>query len=159
VPAAAPWVRKLTLRSAPPLPSLRPPRSCVGVWQNGQVQIIENDSGNRTTPSMVAFTDEERLVGEAARNQAAQNPTNTVFDAKRLIGMRLSGGCCPHVRAVGGGQALLLPAARSRPRRRQAAAPARLAPLATAALPAARPCPPPQIPRSRPTSPTCRSRW
>ncbi|KAL4438227.1 hypothetical protein ABPG77_010588 [Micractinium sp. CCAP 211/92] len=64
--------------------------SCVGVWQNGSVQIIENDSGNRTTPSMVAFTDEERLVGEAARNQAAQNPHNTVFDAKRLIGMRFS---------------------------------------------------------------------
>ncbi|KAL4448440.1 hypothetical protein ABPG75_005659 [Micractinium tetrahymenae] len=64
--------------------------SCVGVWQNGAVQIIENDSGNRTTPSMVAFTDEERLVGEAARNQAAQNPHNTVFDAKRLIGMRFS---------------------------------------------------------------------
>ncbi|KAI3426260.1 hypothetical protein D9Q98_008635 [Chlorella vulgaris] len=64
--------------------------SCVGVWQEGRVQILENDSGNRTTPSMVAFTDEERLVGEAARNQAAQNPHNTVFDAKRLIGMHFS---------------------------------------------------------------------
>lgn len=67
------------------------PCSCVGVWRDGGVQIIENDSGSRTTPSMVAFTDEERLVGEAARNQAAQNPVNTVFDAKRLIGMRFSG--------------------------------------------------------------------
>ncbi|KAL8157567.1 heat shock cognate 70 kDa protein-like [Apium graveolens] len=62
--------------------------SCVGVWQNDRVEIIANDQGNRTTPSYVAFTDTERFVGDAARNQAALNPVNTVFDAKRLIGRR-----------------------------------------------------------------------
>ena len=62
--------------------------SCVAVWQNDRVEVIANDQGNRTTPSYVAFTDTERLIGDAAKNQVAMNPHNTVFDAKRLIGRR-----------------------------------------------------------------------
>eukprot|EP00798_Chlamydomonas_sp_ICE-L_P010630 gene10630-12311_t len=62
--------------------------SCVGVWQNDRVEIIANDQGNRTTPSYVGFTDTERLIGDAAKNQVAMNPINTVFDAKRLIGRK-----------------------------------------------------------------------
>lgn len=58
------------------------------ILQNDRVEIIANDQGNRTTPSYVAFTDAERLVGDAAKNQAAMNPMNTVFDAKRLIGRK-----------------------------------------------------------------------
>jgi heat shock protein 1/8 len=64
--------------------------SCVGIWKNDRVEIIANRQGNRTTPSYVSFTDTERLVGDAAKNVAATNPHNTVFDAKRLIGRKFT---------------------------------------------------------------------
>ena len=65
--------------------------SCVGVWQNGRVEIIANDQGSRITPSYVAWTsDDQRLIGDAAKNQASSNPENTVFDAKRMIGRKFS---------------------------------------------------------------------
>ncbi|KAH0664962.1 hypothetical protein KY285_026168 [Solanum tuberosum] len=64
--------------------------SCVGIWQDDHVEIIANDQGNRTTPSFVAFTDSERLIGDSAMNQAGENATNTVFNVKRLIGRRIT---------------------------------------------------------------------
>ena len=60
--------------------------SCVGIYKNGRVEIIANELGNRITPSFVAFTDEERLVGEAAKNQASSNAENSIYSVKRLIG-------------------------------------------------------------------------
>jgi len=62
--------------------------SCVGVFRHGQVEIIANDHGNRITPSCVVFTETDRLIGEAAKNAMTVKPTNSVYDAKRLIGRR-----------------------------------------------------------------------
>lgn len=59
--------------------------SCVGIWQNNRVEIITNDQGNRTTPSCVAFTPTERLIGEAAKNQAISNPINTIYGSLSLL--------------------------------------------------------------------------
>lgn len=64
--------------------------SAIGIWQNGKVEIIANDMGNRTTPSVVAFKGNERLIGDSAKNQIAGNPENTVFDSKRMIGKKFS---------------------------------------------------------------------
>ena len=64
--------------------------SCVGWWKENRCEIIANDQGNRTTPSYVAFTDKERLIGDGAKNQASMNPENTVYDAKRLIGRKFN---------------------------------------------------------------------
>jgi heat shock protein 5 len=64
--------------------------SCVGIYKNGRVEIIPNDQGNRITPSYVAFTEDERLIGEAAKNQATINPSQTLFDVKRLIGRKFT---------------------------------------------------------------------
>jgi len=64
--------------------------SCCAIMKGDEVVIIENEQGNRTTPSYVSFTEKERKIGESAKNQAARNPTNTVFDIKRLIGRKFS---------------------------------------------------------------------
>lgn len=64
--------------------------SCVGIMKGGKVEILVNDQGNRITPSWVAWNDEERLVGDAAKNQASANPHRTIFDIKRLIGRKFA---------------------------------------------------------------------
>lgn len=64
--------------------------SCVAVWEGDGVKVITNEIGNRTTPSWIAFTDTERLVGDSAKSQATMNPENTLFDIKRIIGKKYS---------------------------------------------------------------------
>ena len=64
--------------------------SCIGVWRNGQCEIIANSQGNRTTPSWVSFGEEERLVGDAAKSTSTQNPTNTIYDIKRFMGRKFN---------------------------------------------------------------------
>ncbi len=70
--------------------------SCVGIYKNGHVEIITNELGNRITPSVVAFTDEERLIGEAAKNQGTINPERTVYDVKRLVGRKYTDKTVQH---------------------------------------------------------------
>lgn len=70
--------------------------SCVGIYKQGRVEVIPNEQGSRITPSVVAFTDEERLIGESAKNQASLNPTRTVYDAKRLIGRKFTDKTVQH---------------------------------------------------------------
>ncbi len=72
------------------LPSLEGRNKLISLFLDDRVEIIANDQGNRTTPSYVAFNDSERLIGDAAKNQVAMNPYNTVFDAKRLIGRKFA---------------------------------------------------------------------
>lgn len=60
-------------------------KCCIGVWQNGKVEIIPNDIGQRTTPSYLSFTDEGRLIGDIAKNKITRNPTNTLYNIKRLL--------------------------------------------------------------------------
>ncbi len=64
--------------------------SCVGIWRNGQCEIIANSQGNRTTPSWVSFRDDERLVGDAAKATSTSNPQNTIHDIKRFMGRKFS---------------------------------------------------------------------
>ncbi|RVW31613.1 Mediator of RNA polymerase II transcription subunit 37a [Vitis vinifera] len=74
--------------------------SCVGVYRNGHVEIIANDQGNRITPSWVSFTNTERLIGEAAKNQAALNPERAIFDVKRLIGRKVNKEGKPYIQVT-----------------------------------------------------------
>ena len=67
--------------------------SCVGIYKNGKTEIIANEQGNRTTPSYVAFTEIERLIGASAKNQVNANPENTICDAKRFIGKMYNDEC------------------------------------------------------------------